>query len=141
MSNRIYIDSESYSTLQEWTDENLNYTLIDDYYFDKCELILKDTDVKGYAEVKRNGNVRINIKVSNRQIAKCEAERTPEGENHFQVGFSVADDFPVEKGAYIVEVLVDTFFMVNGFLFFGNMVENVAPYIPIAEAMGVTSFR
>ena len=125
MSNQIFIDKESYEALNEWTAQNKKYALIDDYFFKKCELIFQKSSVVAYAEVKKNNEVRINVKLGRVQAVKVKIIRTPGGENDYQIGYNLCtDEISNEEVAPIIQTVANTFLMVNGFLIFGNMLEN-----------------
>lgn len=125
MSNRIFLDVDSYAALNEWSCQNVNQVLIDDFFFKRCELIFQESDAVAFVEVKRNKDIRINIKMNKTQVAKLKVIRTPDGENHYRIDYNLCNDMlSNEQMQPIIQMIANAFFMVNGFLFFGNTLEN-----------------
>lgn len=125
MSNRVFLDVDSYNTLDEWASQNVNYVLIDDYFFKKCEIIFQQSEVVAYVEVKRYNQIRINIKMAKVQVAKLWIVRTPNGENHYEIKYEICtDDLSNEQMQPVIKTVSNAFFMINGYLFFGNTLEN-----------------
>lgn len=125
MSNRIFMDDESYEILREWSEQNLNYVLTEDFFFKHCEMIFKEVDVKAYVDVKKNKEIRINIKQHNTQIIKSFLERTPDGPNHYNLGYNICNEnLTNEAASHTVQVVATAYLMANAYLFFGNKLEN-----------------
>lgn len=120
--NRILFDKKSFAALEEWAAKNKNYVTIDDYFFKKCELHFQGLNVVAYVEATFK-RVKINIKQNKKQVVKCNITRHLGDDKDYDVQYSTADEMSREDGERLAVLVATAFFEANGFLFFGNMLD------------------
>lgn len=115
----IFIDTETSEALDEWGAENRDYVRIDSFYFTKCKVVVKDLDIECYVEHTKKNKIR--IKYNSTTAAKVEFVRDGILDNDYTVKVQKLNpDFPDES----IKSCVATYLLINGYLFFGNLVEN-----------------
>lgn len=122
--NKIYIDEDSYTSLEVWAAENRQRVLIlSDIFFHKCELFFKKTDLMAIVEEKK-GKLKFAIKAAGRLAIAATVERTPHGVNDYKIVYKIKEGVDRDAAQVAVEEIVNIYLLVNAFMYYGNMAEN-----------------